>query len=153
MLVAILIESCKIKWDFSHSIYVSLDVHIPYFCFIFLKMNIQMPMHTFYCPFWSCVFQQFLWECYSFDAYNESSGLKKLFEQYKERKRQYTKRVLVDKIYRNWEKFSYCNQRNIQLSGPSLGRTEEYAEIDKIWIAIPVRYYRSFTLEFNQYRL
>ena len=54
-------------------------------------------------------------ERHSFDAYNESTGLK----------------VLVDKIYRTRENLKYCKQHKTRLSGPALGRPKKDAEVDK----------------------
>lgn len=70
-------------------------------------------------------------ERYSFNAYNEATGLKNMIEQYMERTGHYHKRVLADKIYRNRENLNYCKQHNIQLSGPALGRPKKDAEIDR----------------------
>ena len=70
-------------------------------------------------------------ERYSFNAYNEATGLKNMIEQYMERTGHYPKRVLADKIYRNRENLNYCKQHNIQLSGPALGRPKKDAEIDR----------------------
>ena len=70
-------------------------------------------------------------ERHSFDAYNESTGLKDMIEQYRKRTGHYPERVLADKIYRNRDNLSYCKQHNIRLSGPALGRPKKDAEIDK----------------------
>lgn len=70
-------------------------------------------------------------ERYSFDAYNESTGLKNMIEEYRKRTGHYPKRVLADKIYRTRENLSYCKQHNIQLSGPALGRPKKDTEIDR----------------------
>ena len=68
-------------------------------------------------------------ERHSFDAYNESTGLQDMIEQYKKRTGHYPERVLADKIYRNRDNLSYCKQRNIRLSGPALGRPKKDAEV------------------------
>ena len=70
-------------------------------------------------------------ERHSFDAYNESTGLKDMIEQYKERTGHYPERVLVDKIYRTRENLKYCKQHKTRLSGPALGRPKKDAEVDK----------------------
>ena len=70
-------------------------------------------------------------ERHSFDAYNESTGLKDMIEQYRKRTGHYPERVLADKIYRNRDNLSYCKKHNIRLSGPALGRPKKDAEIDK----------------------
>lgn len=70
-------------------------------------------------------------ERHSFDAYNESTGLKDMIEQYKERTGHYPERVLVDKIYRTRENLKYCKQRKTRLSGLALGRPKKDAEVDK----------------------
>ena len=40
----------------------------------------------------------------------------------------FPKRILVDKIYRNWETLSWCKAQGIQLTGPALGRPAKNAE-------------------------
>lgn len=70
-------------------------------------------------------------ERHSFNAYNESTGLQDMIEQYKERTGHYPKRVLADKIYRNRDNLKFCKQHNIRLSGPALGRPKKDSEIDK----------------------
>ena len=70
-------------------------------------------------------------ERYSFDAYNESTVLKNMIEEYKKHIGHYQKRVLADKIYRNRENLSYCKQHNIKLSGSSLGRPKKDTDIDR----------------------
>ncbi|MBR2038498.1 MAG: IS5 family transposase [Lachnospiraceae bacterium] len=58
----------------------------------------------------------------SFDAYNESAGLKNAVERFKERTGHYPERVLADQIYRTRENRSFCKEKGIRLSGPKLGR-------------------------------
>jgi hypothetical protein len=58
----------------------------------------------------------------SWDAYNEANELISHIEKYKERFGYYPKSVHADAIYRNRENRQYCNERNIRLSGPKLGR-------------------------------
>lgn len=70
-------------------------------------------------------------ERHSFDAYNESTGLQDMIEQYRKRTEHYPERVLADKIYRNRDNLNFCKQHNIRLSGPALGRPKKDAEIDK----------------------
>ena len=70
-------------------------------------------------------------ERHSFDAYNESTGLQDMIEQYRKRTGHYPERVLADKIYRNRDNLNFCKQHNIRLSGPALGRPKKDAEIDK----------------------
>ena len=70
-------------------------------------------------------------ERHSFDAYNESTGLQDMIEQYRKRTGHYPERVLADKIYRTRDNLSYCKQHSIRLSGPALGRPKKDAEIDK----------------------
>lgn len=67
----------------------------------------------------------------SFDAYNESDVLKTAVEGYYERTGHYPERVLVDKIYRNRNNIKYCNEHNIRISGPKLGRPRKDDEVDK----------------------
>lgn len=70
-------------------------------------------------------------ERHSFDAYNESTSLQDIIEEYKIRTGHYPERVLADKIYRNRDNLNFCKQHNIRLSGPALGRPKKDAEIDK----------------------
>ena len=70
-------------------------------------------------------------ERHSFDAYNESTGLQDMIEQYRKRTGHYPERVLADKIYRTRDNLSYCKQHSIRLSGPALGRPKKDAVIDK----------------------
>ena len=58
----------------------------------------------------------------SFDAYNEATDFYKAIEKYREDYGCYPARVLADKIYRNRETIAWCKERNIQLTGPALGR-------------------------------
>ena len=58
----------------------------------------------------------------SFDAFNEAADFFKAVEGYRERYGFYPARVLADKIYRNRETISWCKDRGIQLTGPTLGR-------------------------------
>ena len=58
----------------------------------------------------------------SFDAYNESGGLKTAAERYKDRTGHYPERVLVDQIYRTRDNRKFCKAHGIRLSGPKLGR-------------------------------
>lgn len=67
----------------------------------------------------------------SFEAYNESEVLREAVERYKERTGHYPRRVLADKIYRNRSNLSYCKERGIRLSGPSLGRPKKDVETDR----------------------
>ena len=43
----------------------------------------------------------------------------------------YPSRILADKIYRNRENLSYCKERGIRLSGPTLGRPRKDELRDK----------------------
>lgn len=70
-------------------------------------------------------------EVLSFDAYNESGGLKDMVERYHARTGHYPQRVLADKIYRNRDNLSYCKEHHIRLSGPALGRPKKDMKIDK----------------------
>ena len=67
----------------------------------------------------------------SFEAYNESTCLKKAVERFRERTGHYPERVLADQIYRTRENRSYCKAHRIRLSGPKLGRPSASAEADK----------------------
>lgn len=65
----------------------------------------------------------------SFDPYNESTIFQNVIERYKTIHGQYPKRALVDQIYRNKENIKYCQDRNITISGPKLGKP--YADKEK----------------------
>ncbi len=67
----------------------------------------------------------------SFDAYNECDVLVSAIERYRERNGHYPERVLADKIYRNRENLQYCKEREIRLSGPSLGRPKKDTSVDR----------------------
>ena len=69
-------------------------------------------------------------ERHIFDAYNESTGLQDMIEQYRKRTGHYPERVRADKIYRNRDNLCYCKQHNIRFSGPALGRPKKDAEVD-----------------------
>ena len=71
-------------------------------------------------------------ECYSFDAYNESTRLQEAIERYREREGHYPKRVLADKIYRNRDNLRFCKEHGIRLSGPALGRPRKDDQRDKL---------------------
>lgn len=70
-------------------------------------------------------------EFHSFDAYNEAANLPKIIEAFYKREGHYPSRILADKIYRNRENISYCKERGIRLSGPSLGRPKKDEIRDK----------------------
>lgn len=70
-------------------------------------------------------------EVFSFDAYNEASGLKDMIARYFQRTGRYPKRILADKIYRNRDNLAYCKERGIRLAGPALGRPKKDAQQDK----------------------
>jgi len=70
-------------------------------------------------------------ECWSFDAYNESTKLIETIERYLAREGHYPERVLADKIYRNRENLSYCKLHGIRLSGPALGRPKKDEQRDR----------------------
>lgn len=58
----------------------------------------------------------------SFNAYNEGPQLIDALNAYKYRNGCFPARVLVDQIYRNRENIRFCNENNIRISGPKLGR-------------------------------
>lgn len=58
----------------------------------------------------------------SWDAYNESSDLKKQVEDYKGHFGYYPEVVITDKIYGNRENRQWLKERNIRFSGKPLGR-------------------------------
>lgn len=61
-------------------------------------------------------------ESLSFDAYNEGPQLIDALNAYKYRNGCYPQRVLVDQIYRTRGNIQFCNDHNIRISGPKLGR-------------------------------
>ncbi len=61
-------------------------------------------------------------ETLSWDAFNEGKTLIETCERYRKRYGHYPKVVQADKIYRNRENLRYCEERDIRLSGPKLGR-------------------------------
>ena len=58
----------------------------------------------------------------SFDAFNEATDFFSAVEGYRKDHGFYPARVLADKIYRNRQILSWCKKRNIQMTGPALGR-------------------------------
>lgn len=68
----------------------------------------------------------------SFDAFNEASDFFRTVESYRKRNGFYPKRVLVDKIYRNRETIAWCKERDIQLTGPALGRPSKDQKLAKV---------------------
>jgi hypothetical protein len=58
----------------------------------------------------------------SFDSYNEEGDLPSQVEAYKRRTGKYPKAVLADKIYRTRKNYQCCQELNIHLAGPKLGR-------------------------------
>ena len=64
----------------------------------------------------------------SFDAYNESTDLIGLLESYYNNYGYYPESVHADKIYRTRENRKYCQDREIRLSGPALGRPPKDTE-------------------------
>jgi IS5 family transposase len=70
-------------------------------------------------------------EVFSFDAYNESGGLKEMIQRYRQRTGHYPERILADKVYRNRDNLAYCKGHGIRLSGPAPGRPKKGAPADK----------------------
>lgn len=64
----------------------------------------------------------------SFDAFNEATDFFAAVEHYRKQHGVYPARVLADKIYRNRQTVNWCRERNIQLTGPCLGRPPKDAE-------------------------
>lgn len=67
----------------------------------------------------------------SFDAFNESEDLILAVERYRERTGHYPERVLADQIYRNRKNRKFCQDHQVRLSGPKLGRPKQDQTIDK----------------------
>ena len=65
------------------------------------------------------------------NAFNEASDFFCAVEGYRQRNGFYPKRVLIDKIYRNRETIAWCKERNIQITGPVLGRPPKDPESTK----------------------
>ncbi len=61
-------------------------------------------------------------ETLSWDAFNEGKTLIESVESYRKRYGYYPEVVQADKIYRNRGNLRYCEERDIRLSGPRLGR-------------------------------
>ena len=68
---------------------------------------------------------------FSFDSYNEGVLLKKHIEKYFTRFGCYPEVVQCDTIYRNRENIKYCNDLNIRISGPPLGRKKKDNNLKK----------------------
>lgn len=69
------------------------------------------------------------------DAYNEAGTLQQSVEAYRKRYGCYPEAILADKIYRNRENLQYCKERNIRLSGPSLGRPSKHEPVTQKQLA------------------
>ena len=54
-----------------------------------------------------------------------------MLERYYKRTGHYSKRVLADKIYRNWNNLGDCKKQGICLSEPALGRPKKNPKADK----------------------
>ncbi len=67
----------------------------------------------------------------SWDAYNESTDLISQVKAYRERFGYYPESVHADQIYRNRSNIKYCKNRNIRMSGPSLGRPRKETETNR----------------------
>lgn len=67
----------------------------------------------------------------SFDAFNESEDLIPSIERYCERTGHHPERVLADQIYRTRENRRFCQEHQIRLSGPKLGRPKKDGTVDK----------------------
>ena len=58
----------------------------------------------------------------NWNAYSESGDLKTQIDHYRKRFRHYPEFVHADKIYRTQDNHSYCEDKEIRLSSPVLGR-------------------------------
>lgn len=58
----------------------------------------------------------------SWDNFNEGNTLQQSVMDYYKRFGYFPKAVLADKIYRTKDNIKFCNEKNIRLSGPKLGR-------------------------------
>lgn len=70
-------------------------------------------------------------ETLSWDAFNERKTLIESVEKYRKRYGHYPEVVQANKIYRNRENLRYCEERDIRLSGPGLGRPPAVKEKQK----------------------
>ncbi|MCL1914435.1 MAG: NAD(P)H-dependent oxidoreductase [Eubacteriaceae bacterium] len=70
-------------------------------------------------------------EKFSFDAFNESTGLIGVVEGFRSRNGHYPERVLADKIFRNRANLEYCSKRGIRLPEPRLSRPQASGEVKK----------------------
>ena len=64
----------------------------------------------------------------SWSAYNESTYLEDVAEEYKRKYGCYPSAILADKIYQSRLNREYCKAHGIRLSGPALGRPKASAE-------------------------
>lgn len=67
----------------------------------------------------------------SFNPYNESETLIDSIKKFKAIRGHYPERVLVDQIYRTQKIIKFCNDHNIVISGPRLGRPPKNEKISK----------------------
>lgn len=67
----------------------------------------------------------------SWDNFNEGITLIESVKCYRQKYGYYPEAVLADKIYRNRDNLQYCEEHNIRLSGPRLGRPPADKEINK----------------------
>jgi hypothetical protein len=67
----------------------------------------------------------------SWDAYNESSDLIPVIEDYKNHYGFYPEAVMVDKIYRTRANVEFCKLYGIRISGDKLGRPKKENDADK----------------------
>jgi hypothetical protein len=70
-------------------------------------------------------------EVLSWDAFNESEGLKASARRFYERYGFYPKAVIVDQIYRTRANRKFCKEHGIRLSGKPLGRPKKDETVDK----------------------
>jgi hypothetical protein len=61
----------------------------------------------------------------SFDAYNESVNFIKIVENYRKIYGYYPAKVLVDQIFRTRANLQFCKEKNISMSGKTLGRPKK----------------------------
>ena len=67
----------------------------------------------------------------SFESFNEGPQLIEALNAYKYRNGSFPERVLVDQIYRTRENIAFCNENNIRISGPKLGRPSKSPDDSK----------------------
>jgi hypothetical protein len=72
------------------------------------------------------------------EAFNEGTLLIEHLDAYKEKYGYYPEAVEVDKIYRNRNNRAFCKEHDIQMSGPSLGRSRAGVKKENVGLRNPI---------------